>query len=34
VRRFGVVNLAEYQGKEVAMKQLLNYDDDNVGRFR
>ena len=31
---FGVVNLAIYRGKEVAMKQLLTIESDSVKRFR
>jgi len=31
---FGVVNLADYRGEPVAMKQLLDINDDSVKRFR
>jgi hypothetical protein len=33
-RSFGVVNLANYKGTQVAMKQLLSINDENVMRFR
>ena len=31
---FGVVNLATYKGEKVAMKQLLEINDESVARFR
>jgi hypothetical protein len=31
---FGVVNLAVYEGQQVAMKQLITIEKDSVKRFR
>ncbi len=31
---FGVVNLGEYKGKQVAVKQLITIDEESIGRFR